>query len=303
MSEFLEDIIKYFEENCHNNDYEKFFEVLKQTFLRTKQIGLFSYILKTKNDVKLLNSTIRFINKNGYFENLPELIDFIVVQDEAQKLSDTKVLAIKTISSFKDTSAVQSLLYCLNDKNSNYKIRLAAAEALGKIGDKAAFESLGRIASDDKEKSVYVRESAAAALGMLGDNRALEIFDSIINTKQMFLEKFSYLKERIVEAMSKLDIEKDKKAHDIIKVSLLDNSQNVRIATIETIMNSNMPDSYELIYERLKFDDSIEVKKNALVALYNISDRSILDEVIQNDFPEEIKNYAKEIIEEYEDDE
>ncbi len=303
MEEFQDDIISYFEENCHkDSNYDEIFKVITETFLKSKLPVLFEYILKTKSDTRLLDKTIRCINNLKLKDSLNSLVDFILRPSNESSFLDLKVLAIKTISVFKDTSCVQALLYCLNDKNSNYKIRLAAADALGKIGDKAAFETLGKVASDEEEKSVYVRESAASALGMLGDNRALDIFESIINTKQMFLDKFSYLKEKIVEAMSKLDIERDKKAYEILKNSLLDQSESVRIAAIETIMNSNIENSYELIYERLRADDSIEVKKNALVALYNISDRLILDEVVNGEYPDEIKNYAKEIIEEYEND-
>ena len=145
-----------------------------------------------------------------------------------------------------------------------------------------------------------MKESAVTALGMLGDNRALDVFSSIINTKEMFLSKFSYLKERIIEAMTKLDVSKNKKAFDILKESLMDSSKQVRINSIEAIMNSNMPESYELIYDRLKYDDDFEVQQNALVALYNISDRRILDKVIKGEFSDELKIYAKELIDEYE---
>ena len=112
--------------------------------------------------------------------------------------------------------------YCLNDKNSNYRIRLCAAEALGKIGDKNAFEIVGNVAIDEDEKSTYVKESAVVALGELGDNRAIDVFSSILSSKQIFLDKFTYLKERIVEAILKLDVSKNSKAYDILKKSLLD---------------------------------------------------------------------------------
>ena len=65
-------------------------------------------------------------------------------------------------------------------------------------------------------------------------------------------------------------------------------------------MNSETEDSYELIYDRLKYDDDIEVQKNALVALYNLSDRKILDEIINEDFSRELQAYAIEILNEYE---
>ncbi len=297
----IENIISYLNNKIeHTKDYAVLFRDLKSKCNFKELEIIYKYILENSPDEMLLNHTIRDINATKNKNCLPFLIDFILRLNNENNFLNLKVLAIKTISNFKDTSSVTALMYCLNDKNSNYKIRLACAEALGKIGDKNAFDTLGNIACDEKEKSTYVKESAVIALGMLGDKRALKVFNSIINTKQMFLSKFSYLKERIVEAMSKLDIEKDAMALNILKKSLLDPSERVRISTIETLMNSNIDESYDLIYERLKFDDSIEVKKNALVALYNISDRKILDEVINNDFENELKNYAKEIITEYE---
>lgn len=280
-------------------DCKTFFDSINYKYHLTDHVSLYKYILLNKTDGKLLDETIRRINSQKTKENLPDLIDFIIKPIDENK-SNLKVLAIKTISNFKDTSSVEALMYCLNNKDSNYKIKLASAEALGKIGDKNAFDSLKGVVYDEDEKSVYVKESAVTALGMLGDYRALDVFESIINTKQMFLDKFSYLKEKIIEAMSKFDISKDKKAVEILKNSLLDNSPNVRISAIEAVMNSDIEASYELIYDRLKYDDNIEVKKNALVALYNISDRKILDEVIGGDFEKELKEYSKEIIKEYE---
>ena len=297
----LENIISYLNDKLkHKKDYVSFFKELKNECNYNELILIYKFILENSSDIILLDYLIREINSQKDKNCLPFLIDFILRQNNNNDFLNLKVLAIKTISNFKDTSSVTALMYCLNDKNSNYKIRLSAAEALGKIGDKNAFETLGNITCDEKEKSAYVKESAVIALGMLGDKRALKVFNSIINTKQMFLSKFSYLKERIVEAMSKLDLEKDAMALNILKKSLLDPSARVRIGTIETLMNSNISESYDLIYERLKFDDDIEVKKNALVALYNMTDRKILDEVTNGDFCDELKNYAKEIIIEYE---
>ncbi len=302
MDDFSQDITTFLKEKIQhvNKEYGLFFDELKSKFEKEKLAYCFKFILENSSDTNFLNQTIREINKTRFKENLPCLIDFILTHHKEEAFLDLKVLAIKTISNYKDTSAVSALLYCLNDKNSNYKIRFASAEALGKIGDKNAFDSLTNIVCDEKEKSTYIKESAVVALGMLGDDRALEVFSSIINTKQMFLDKFSYLKERIVEAISKFDISKDEKALKILKTTLLDHNPRTRIAAIETIMNSDSPEAYDLIYDRLKFDVDIEVKKNALVALYNISDRKILDEVIENDFEFELKNYAKEIINENE---
>ena len=299
---FSENIISYLENNIARNNinYEIFFEDLKNNFKPRDVIECYGYILENKTDVKLLNSVIRSINKTRYIDSMPLLLNFISKDCESSEYCDTKVLAIKAVSNYKNTSCVPVLLDCLNNKNSNYKIRLAAAEALGKIGDMTAFDSLSNIASDEDEKSAYVKESAVVALGMLGDKRALDVFESILNTKQIFLDKFSYLKERIVEAISKFDISRDKKALNILKTALFDPSAQIRISAIEAISNSEFDCAYELIYDRLKYDDDIEVKKNQNLALYNISDRKILDEVSNGEYDVELKRCAKEIIDEYE---
>jgi hypothetical protein len=301
---FSQEIIAYLENilSRNNTSYDYIFEDIKNKYKSIGLIECYAYILQNIRDIKLLNSTIRHINKTRYPESLYQMLNFLSSNEmSTNEYCDLKVLTIKAISNYKNTDCVPTLLQCLNDKNSNYKIRLASAEALGKIGDRNAFDSLSNIVNDNSENSAYVKESAVVALGMLGDNRALDVFDSILNTKQMFLDKFSYLKERIVEAISKLDISKDKKALNILKNALMDTSKQIRISAIETISNSDFDCSFELIYDRLLYDEDIEVKKNALIALYNISDRKILDSVIKGDFDFELKKTAKEIIDEYED--
>lgn len=302
MNDFQEEIISYFDKEFskNNKNYDVIFENIKKKFRPRSIINLYNHILANYNDVQLLDKTIRLINEKKYLDNLNSLIDFILKPSKDNSFANLKVLAIKIISNYKNKNALNALLFCLNDKNSNYKIRLAAAEALGKIGDNRAFSTLEKIAQDEEEKSTYVKESAVIALGMLGDRRALDVFNSILKTKEIFHEKFTYLKESIVEAISKFDISKDKKAYEILYTSLFDKNPKIRIATIETLMNSQISNNYDLIYERLKNDIDIEVKKNALVALYNLSDSKILKEVIDGQFENELKDYAREIYEEYE---
>lgn len=303
MNEFETKIISYLEEKLKkikNNNYLVLFNDLEKQYKPKELIACYCYILKTKTDVKLLDATIRQVNKKKYIDVFPSLIDFILKPTKDNNVGNVKVLAIKTISNYKNKKALNALLFCLDDKNSNYRIRFAAAEAIGRIGDRNAFEHLEKIVCDEEEKSTYVKESAVIALGMLGDSRAIDVFDSIMNTKQIFQEKFTILKERIIEAMSKLDVGKNQKAIEILKTSLLDSSPQIRINAIEVLMNSNISENYKLIYDRLKFDSDLEVRKNALVALYNISDVSILNEVVQGDFDMELKDYAKQIIEKYE---
>ncbi len=299
---FCKDIVTYLNDNiADNRNIASLFDEMEKRFTKANLAFVFSYILENKREYNVLNETIRRINKHKFIQNKDALIDFILLKNTDFDFLNLKVLAIKTLSGYRSPECVPALLFCLNDKNSNYKIRLAAAEALGKIGDKVAFDSLINVVCDDKEKSAYVKESAVTALGMLGDDRALDVFDSIISAKQMFLDKFQFLKEKIIEAMSKFDSSKNAKALEILKKTLSDSSEKIRISAIEAIMNMDVDESYNIIYDCLKYDSSLEVKKNALIALYNLSDRKILDEVIAGDFDDEIIEHAKKLILVYED--
>lgn len=294
-----EDIIFYIEKEINSDKFNcaRFFKEFKLKYRAMEFALLCNYILENSCDGRLLSNTIREIKNNKYRQNFSSLLEFI----KKTKDDDLKTLAIKSICVYKDSSVTPVLLECLQDKNSNYRVRFSAADALGKIGGKNAFEALSYVACDEDEKSSYVKESAVVALGNLGDNRAIDVFSSILSSKQIFLDKFTYLKERVVESISKLDTSKDNRAFEILKTSIIDSSAQVRINSIEALMNLEHKESYDLIYDRLLNDKDFEVKKNALIALYNLSDRKILDEVLNGDFQISLKAVAQEILDEYED--
>ena len=188
----------------------------------------------------------------------------------------------------------------MNNKDENYKVRLACADALGRIGDRFAVAPLINVLNDEEEKSIYVKESATFALGLIGDVSAVDPLVAIMEAKQGLWDKFSFLKEKIVEALGKLNINNNK-VLKVFKNSLMDSSPMVRINTIEALMNSDYEEAPSLIRTALH-DENKEVQKNALIALYNIEGRDILDEVISlPSYSEFLKSEAKSIIEEYED--
>ena len=134
---------------------------------------------------------------------------------------------------------------------------------------------------------------------MLGDMRAIDPLINILESKQGFLDKFSFLKEKIVEALGKLNLD-NKKVLKALKNSLMDSSPLVRINAIEAIMNSEDENSIELIKPCLSDEDN-EVKRNALIALYNLIGRDILDEVISlPSYSEFLKEEARQLIADYE---
>lgn len=298
----IQDEIKKSQDN-----FASLFLNLKAQYSKEELSEIYSKLLgeiKTPNFLKVL---IKEIDKLRHPKNLDDLIDFILDCDskdfqDAVEYLNLKVFCIKAISNYKDIKAVTPLLYCLNNKNENYKFRLAAAEALGKIGDKNAVESLIDVVSDENEKSVYVRESAALALGMIGDARALDAFVGILEAKKTFLDKFTFLKERIIEALNKIDFSNNKRAIVALKEALNDESAQVRINAIESLMNSKVAQASDLIWKML-YDSEQEVRKNAVIALYNLEGRDVLikiisDETLSPDCAQEAQDVLLEVDEE-----
>ena len=276
---------------------------LEEFYSAEELIQIYNYFLVQIKEPEILISIIKMLDAYKNSETLSILLDILLLRnidfDDADNLINIRVIAAKAISNYKDTSTVGALLYCLNNKKENYKIRLACADALGRIGDKLAVESLIDVVKDDDEKSIYVKESATFALGLLGDTSAIDPLVSIMEAKQGIWDKFSFLKEKIIEALGKLNINNNKVLR-VLKNSLIDSSPMVRINAIEALMNSEYEEAPTLIRTALK-DEDTEVQRNALIALYNLEGRDILDEVISlQSYSEFLKNEAQELINEYE---
>lgn len=282
---------------------------LSDNYTDEELIQIYNHLMGTIYNPKVLMQLIRLSDKYRHPSSLEVLVNLLLMRINLENtpydfddLVNVRVMCAKAIANIKDTSVVGSLLYCLNNKDENYKVRLACADALGKIGDKYAVAPLIDVMQDEEEKSVYLKESAVSALGILGDVRAVDPLVSILEAKQGFLDKFSFLKERIIEALGKLNVS-DRKIFKALKRSLYDTSPMVRINAIEALMNTGEEEAIELIRTVLTDDDD-EVKKNALIALYNLEGRDILDEVLANpDYPQVLKEEAQELIDEYENEE
>lgn len=272
---------------------------LEPNYDEQKLIDLYNYIIETVNEPDILIGVIKMSDSHKNPVTLSKLTDKLLLKNAEDNLINVRALCAKAISNYKDTSTVGALLYCLNNKQENYKVRLACADALGRIGDKYAVKPLIDVVKDENEKSVYVKESATFALGLLGDTSAIDPLVAIMESKQGLLDKFSFLKEKIIEALGKLNLN-NQKVFKVLKSSLLDSSPIVRINTIEALMNSEYEEAENLIRTALK-DENEEVQKNALTALYNMIGRDILDEVIAlPSYSVCLKDEAQNMIDEYE---
>jgi HEAT repeat protein len=260
-------------------------ESLNSKYNDIQIIALLNYFLLIEHRVEVLIFMLKELNKYRDSSSLQaitrlfKLKEHIPPYDEID-YTDVRIMCIKVISNLKRHESVQVLLECLNDKNENYKVRLNCADALGRIGDRYAVTPLINIVSDESEKSLYIRESAATALGLIGDIRAADSLIGILETKNGIMDKFTYLKERVIEALNKLTPD-NARAFKALKNSLADENPHVRINAIEAIMNYEHEESFDLI-EKMLHDDDNEVVKNAVIALFNLKGEEILEEIIQN---------------------
>jgi len=288
-------------------DFTSFFYEIKQKYFKDELAQIFSSLLQRAKDNEFLKVLIKEINALRHPDNLDDLLDFLLAKDthaisgeDLNNFTDVRVLCLKAVSNYKETRTIEPILYCLNKKNEHYKFRLAAAEALGKIGDRNAVESLIDIVSDENEKSIYVRESAAIALGMIGDMRAVDPFLSILEAKKNFLDKFTFLKERVIEALGKIDFSSNRRVITVFKNALLDESPQVRLNAVESLMNSNCEEAAPLI-KKMLYDPDEEVSRSSVIALYNLEGKSALDEILSlESVPYYCKEEARNILEEEE---
>lgn len=266
-------------------------------------IAILNYFLKIEYRSEVLCQIIRILDKYRDSSSYTPLTELLLMQERTpnanynkEYYTNVRVLCAKALSNLKDHRSVHTFLYCLNNKDENYKIRLSCADALGRLGDKYAVTTLIDVVSDEEEKSVYIRESAAVALGLIGDMRAVDSLVKVIEKQNGILDKFSYLKEKAIEALCRLNPNNDR-AFNALKKSLKDDNPQVRINTIEALMDYDTLEARDLIKSML-FDPDDEVKQNAVIALYNTIGKDILDEIIAGDYAQICKDEAHNILKE-----
>lgn len=248
---------------------------------------IYNYFFQNTDSFEVLIFLLKKIDKFKDKSSRSVLTDYLVMKEkllnqlqDGEKVTRIRTEITKVLANTKDLQAVYPLLYCLNSKDENYKVKIACAEALGKIGDKYAVLPLMNVVEDEEENSVYVKESAVSALGMIGDEKAVDSLVSILESKKGFLDKFTFLKERALEALNKLNFKNDKVYHALEK-SLRDESIQVRINAIEVLMNMDEERAEKLIISMLE-DRNTEVVQNAVIALYNIKGDEYLEQLIDD---------------------
>jgi len=124
--------------------------------------------LLSSNEASVRNISIEILEGIG-----EEAVDVLIslLKDEDH---DIRKFACDTLGNIASPKAAPYLISSLND-DPNINVACAAAEALGKIGDKRAVDSLTKAL----EGNMWLMCSCAEALGRIGDKRAVESLMSI----------------------------------------------------------------------------------------------------------------------------
>lgn len=289
-----------------NQSIELIEKLEAETLQKEDFVDIINYFFEISNDYNVVSFLFKKMNKYKSSSSVAPLVDALVLKEKYRvKFQNedvrmfVRVNAAKTLANIKDNAAVNPLLYCMNNKGENYKLRLACAEALGKIGDKYAIIPLSEVLKDESENSVYLKESAAFALGMIGDEKAVDTLVSVLETGKGLMDKFTFLKERAIEALSKINTN-NAKVFRALEKSLKDQSVQVRINAIEALSNIDDDRVFDLIYGCLS-DKSPDVARNAIIALFNITGEQVLNDILNdNSLPDYTIKLVKEIIKEVE---
>lgn len=273
-------------------------------------IEMYNYFLTKETSPEVLLYLVKTVSENIDETSIDVLIEMLLWKEtfnsEDKSPNDyieVRSLVARILGSTKNSKVTLPLLYTLNNKKENYKLRLSCADALGQIGNKYAVGSLINVVSDSDEKSVYLRETAAKALGKLRDHKAIEPLVSILESREGFLTKFSFFKERIVEALGNIGT-KDERSINALKNALMDRSSYVRLSALEAISKIDDEDEIIPLVKNCLKDDDDEVARSSVIVLYNIIGERILHELLNDDDVSELcKNEAQSILDEYESEE
>ena len=245
---------------------------------------ILNYFLTLEKNPEVLTYIVKTVSKYQNDLTLDILSDMLLNSNEEKNEERTKLKCeiANALGKSQNSNYVLPLLYVLNNKNEHYKLRLACAEALGKIGSSYAVTPLIDLVTDDEEKSMYLRESAAKALGMLGDMRAIEPLANILENKNGLFGKFTFLKERIIETLTRLGQYGDEKSLRALKNALDDDTACIRIGAIEALSEIDAEKSLPLI-ERMINDKDEEVARSAIFAIYEIQGKAYLQKLLENE--------------------
>lgn len=213
--------------------------------------------LKAKGDVKGL------IRASNYKKEAPvvEYLSSKVLMHEHEKVREA---AIEALGKIGDMRAVDPLGKALKDKS--IWVRQAAVKALGQIRTPQTVELL-IVALKDNDHN-YVRQAAAKVLGEVRDTQA------VAPLIEMLKDRDSSVRDRAVEILGQIG---DKRAVEPLIEMLKDKDDRVQIQAVRALGNIGDAQAVEPLIELLKDE---KVRLSAVETLGQIGDKRAVEPLV-----------------------
>jgi HEAT repeat protein len=193
----------------------------------------------------------------------------VLTQQLKQRSEDVRLAAAKALGEIGDLKAVPSLISTVQTDKKK-RVRAEAATSLGLLRSKDAVIPLVQALDPAKETKRWVRRSAAEALGLIGDPQALEPLMDALNDKEKVVR---------VAAMFGLCMLGDTKTLELLEQRAADPDEEVRQWAIRDLGFVGASRSVPVLSVALK-DSSLSVRVTAIESLGKIASPESLDALI-----------------------
>lgn len=264
-------------------------------------------VLNHECEPRLLMHVISLLARKRIYSAVMPLIDIVLctgrtaIEREQDDFAHSdaglriRIAAIQALGRMGDDRAIVPLMSVLGNQKENYRLRLSAAESLGRLGDAQALNPLINIVQDEHESSQYLKESAVKALGMLGDLRALDPLLEMFDSKKGIKNKFNFLKEQIIEAIGRLG-SNENRALKALMEALEDEAACIRLSAVESLAEIGDPSCIEALKLRL-LDADDDVAIAAVNTLFQLGGEALIREILEEQ--ENLPQYIREELESY----
>lgn len=272
-----------------------------------RSVHAFLTVLNHGTEPRLVMHVIGLLARKKIYSAVMPLIDVVLCtgktmmeqQDSNFAQSDTgtriRIAAIQALGRMGDERALVPLMSILGNQRENYRLRLSAAESLGRLGDAQALNPLINIVKDDHEPSQYLKESAVKALGMLGDIRALDPLLEMFDSQKGLKNKFNFLKEQIIEAIGRLGSNENRVLKALLH-ALEDEAASIRLSAVESLAEIGDNSCISALRQRL-FDAEDDVAMAAVATLFHLGGESLIREIL--DDQENLPQFIRQELESY----
>lgn len=214
-------------------------------------------------DTKLVLQLTKYLD--DYQQEAVSELFFDMIDDPRVEVASE---AIKAIGISEEPQYSERLLALYDDPQFRDELKPELISALGELGNRAAFDLLDTIVSDEGE-SKSLRWRACQALGKIGGENAFESISQLLNADDPILRSYA------VNALGYLDY---KGAVDILIDALRDNMWRVRVQAAEALGRKQASEAFEILkYKAQKDPDVRNVRLAAVKAIGELDSRKGYD--------------------------